>query len=179
MSKQEKWYMIKSHISKERSIYRKILSESKNGDLIGLVSEVVVPVEYSYYLKNGKKIKREKVIYPGYVFLKTNDISTLKEYIKNIDGSFGLLTTRDGEIQSISEFEINKMLKKQEEIKENINSTEQFLINENVIITDGAFSNMKASIESINEKENKVKVCVMIFGRKNILDLSLSQISRA
>ena len=67
----------------------------------------------------------------------------------------------------------------QEEIKENINSTEQFLINENVIITDGAFSNMKASIESINEKENKVKVCVMIFGRKNILDLSLSQISRA
>ena len=58
-----------------------------------------------------KKIKREKVIYPGYVFLKTNDISTLKEYIKNIDGSFGLLTTRDGEIQSISEFEINKMLK--------------------------------------------------------------------
>lgn len=170
-----KWYIVRSHSNKERSVSEKIKSESENGDLMGKVTKVIVPVENSYYLKNNKKIKREKVMFPGYIFVESSHPSELKEFLKNVNGCSGFLTSRSGKIQELSEKEVNRMLGIQEEVKQK-DIINPYIIDEEVLITDGPFKTMKGTIDEIVGE--KVKISVSIFGRKTPIELNVFQISK-
>ena len=58
------WYVIRVATNKERSVGEKLQKESEVGDLMGIVQQVIVPIETTFYLKNGKKMKRDKVKFP-------------------------------------------------------------------------------------------------------------------
>lgn len=171
-----KWYIVRSLSNREKSVSERILNESEKGDLIGKVSKVLVPTENTFYMKNGKKVKREKIMFPGYIFVESTAPAELKEYLKNVNGASGFLTSRSGEIQALSEKEVNRMLGIQEEAK-NKEMINPFIVSEEVTITDGPFSNFKAVIEEING--DKVKLSVSIFGRKTPLELSIYQITKS
>ena len=175
MEKTNKWYIVRTQSNRERSVSEKILSESNNGDLMGKVSQVIVPIENSYYMKNGKKIKREKVMFPGYIFVESSHPAELKEFLKNVNGASGFLTSRSGEIQALSEREVNKMLGIQEEAKQK-DAINPYMVDEEVLIIDGPFSSMRATIDEIIDE--RVKVSVSIFGRKTPIDLNVYQISK-
>lgn len=175
MEKTDKWYIVRSQSNKERSVSEKILNESKKGDLMGKVTQVIVPVENSYYMKSGKKIKREKVMFPGYIFVESTHPSELKEFLKNVNGASGFLTSRSGEIQALSEREVNRMLGIQEEAKQR-DVVNPYVVDEEVLIIDGPFSSMRATIDEILDE--KIKVSVSIFGRKTPIDLNVFQISK-
>jgi transcriptional antiterminator NusG len=51
-----------------------------------------------------------------------------------------------------------------------------FINGESVKILDGPFNNFIGTVESV--KDQKVKVEVMIFGRKNLIELNSSQIKK-
>lgn len=175
MEKVDKWYIVRSQANREKSVSERILSESKNGDLMGKVSQVIVPVESSYYMRNKKKIRREKVMFPGYIFIESNSPAEVKEYLKRVNGASGFLTTRSGEIQPLSQLEVNRMLGIQEEVKKR-EMVNPFLVDEEIMIIDGPFNTMRATIYEINDE--KVKVYVSIFGRKTPIELNLHQISK-
>lgn len=171
----EKWYIVRTMSNREKTVSEKIVTELEKGDLIGKVSKVVVPTENTYYMKNGKKVKREKIMFPGYIFVESSAPAELKEFLKGVNGASGFLTSRSGEIQALTETEVNRMLGIQEEAKKK-DIVNPFIISEEVKIIDGPFSSMKATIEEINGE--KVKLSVSIFGRKTPLDLSIYQISK-
>jgi transcriptional antiterminator NusG len=173
--KTSKWYIIRSQSNREKSVSEKISNESQKGDLMGKVSQVIVPTEFSFYMKNGKKVKREKIMFPGYIFVECSAPAELKEYLKGVNGCSGFLTNRLGEIQSLSESEVNSMLGIEEEAKKK-DSNNTFLLNEEVIITDGPFATMKGNVDQIIE--DRVKVSVSIFGRKTHIDLNIYQINK-
>ena len=78
------WYVVRTQSNRERSVSEKILKEVEKGELIGKVSQVLVPMDKSFYVKGGKKVKREKVLYPGYIFIETSAIGELKYFLKGI-----------------------------------------------------------------------------------------------
>jgi len=170
-----KWYIVRSQSNREKSVSERILNESQKGDLIGKVSQVIVPTENSYYMKSGKKVKREKIMFPGYIFVESSAPAELKEYLKAVNGASGFLTSRSGEIQALSEAEVKRMLGIQEEAK-NKDIVNPFVISEEVQIMDGPFSTFKANIEEING--DKVKLTVSIFGRKTPIELNIYQIAK-
>lgn len=172
IEKEKKWYIIKSQSNREKNIYERIKTELKKETLFGKVEKVLLPTQEIYNFRNGKKIKREKPMFPGYVFVQSSDISSLKEFIKKTSGYSGFLTSKSGEIQSISEEEINKMLG----IKEDIEKESMFKVGEKINIIDGPFTNMKAIIDEIMGQN--VKVSVFIFDKKTSLELYINQISK-
>jgi transcriptional antiterminator NusG len=174
-NKKSKWYIVRSMSNREKSVSERILNESQKGDLIGKVSQVIVPTENSYYMKSGKKVKREKIMFPGYIFVESSAPAELKEYLKAVNGASGFLTSRSGEIQALSEAEVKRMLGIQEEAK-NKDIVNPFVISEEVQIMDGPFSTFKANIEEING--DKVKLTVSIFGRKTPIELNIYQIAK-
>lgn len=169
----KKWYIVRSQSNREKSVSDRILNESQKGDLVGKVSQVIVPVENSFYMKNGKRVKREKVMFPGYIFVESVAPAELKEYLKGVNGASGFLTSRSGEIQALSDSEVKTMLGIQEESK-NKDVLNPFFVSEEVQIIDGPFSSFKATIEEINGE--KVKLSVVIFGRKTPIELNIYQI---
>ncbi len=170
-----KWYVVRTQNQREKSVSEKIIREGEKGELIGKVGQVLVPLEKTFYLKDNKKVHRETVLFPGYIFMETNSLGELKYYLKGLKGTSGFLTGRNGEIESLTETEINRMIgKHKESMDKKVNDT--FIIGEEVVIIDGPFSTMKATIESITDK--KVTLAVSIFGRKTPLTLELHQIDK-
>lgn len=170
-----KWYIVRAQSNRERSVSEKLLKEAEKGDLIGKVGRVVVPMEKSFFLKNGKKVSREKVLYPGYIFVETNAIGELKYFVRGCNGATGFLTNRTGDIIPLQKSEVDRMLGQQEEAKE-VEITTTYIVGEEVKILDGPFSSMVGTIESISGQ--KVTLAVSIFGRKNPLVLDLTQIDK-
>jgi transcription termination/antitermination protein NusG len=173
-----KWYIVRSQSNKERSVAQRILNEAENGDFIGRVGRVVVPMEKTFFMKAGKKQKREKVMYPGYIFIETSVIDDLKQYLKGVNGAMGFLTSRGGNVLPLSNSEVNAMLGEWEATKEKeVDNT--FCIGEEVKVIDGPFSTFKGSIEFLDESKQKVTVNVLVFGRVTPLELSTLQIEKA
>lgn len=170
-----KWYVIRVQANREKSISEKLIKEGEKGDLVGKIGRVIVPMEKIFFIKNGKKVMREKVIYPNYIFVETNDIDELKNFIKGINGVSGFLTNRSGDAQPLTQSEVDKMLSQHQMAQEKeISNT--FVVGEKVNILDGPFAKFNGVIEEINNQ--RVKVSVSIFGRKTPVELSILQIEK-
>ena len=143
---------------------------------MGKIGRVVVPTEKSFHLKNGKKVQREKVMYPGYIFVETSSVGELKYYLKAVNGATGFLTNRTGDIQSLTQAEVDRMLGIQKQKEEVSEQFDHFISGESVKVLEGPFTGFTGTVESI--KDQKVKVEVMIFGRKNLVELSSLQIEK-
>ncbi len=171
------WYVVRSATNKERSVADKIQKQAENGDLMGKVSRVIVPTEISFYLKNGKKVKREKVKFPGYIFVETNAVGELKYWLKGTNGAGGFLTNRAGDIIPLSNLEVSRMVGEYEAAKDiPEEDLTKYIKGEEVIILDGPFSTFNGKIESI--KGDKVKVEVSVFGRVSLIELGILQIDK-
>ena len=62
------------------------------------------------------------------------------------------------------------------EVEEKQESESTYIIGEEVKILDGPFNSFTGHIESIENQ--KVKISVLIFGRKTIVELAISQIDK-
>jgi len=166
------WYIVRTQANREKSVSERI---QKEPELKSAVGQVMVPMETIINLKNGKKIKRDKIMFPGYIFVEASSIGELKYFLRGCDGATGFLTERDGSINPLKENEIRRMIGQQEEQKE-MDINDMFVVGEDVIITDGPFDTMVGTIESING--DKVKLNVSIFGRRTPLDVNILQINK-
>lgn len=172
-----KWYVVRAQSNRERSVSEKLIKEGEKGDLMGKLGRVLAPMEKSFFLKDGKKVVREKILFPGYIFIETNAIGELKYFIKGLNGAQGFLTNRSGDIQSLSQAEVTSMLGKQEEFEQVVEQKDvPFITGEEVRVLDGPFATFTGTIEEVNGQ--KVKVSVLIFGRKTPVELSISQIDK-
>jgi transcription termination/antitermination protein NusG len=176
VEKAMKWYIVRSQSNREKSVSEKIIKESEKGDLLGKLGRILVPSEKSFYVKDGKKITRDKVLYPGYIFVECNAIGELKYFVKGCNGAQGFLTDRAGEIQSLKDYEVERMLGLQKESEEKQELGPVYMIGQEVKILDGPFSSFTGSVESLDT--DKVKVAVMIFGRKTLVELKIQQIDK-
>ncbi len=170
-----KWYVVRAQANREKSVAERLIKESEKGDLQGKLGQVIVPLEKTFFLKNGKKVMREKVLFPGYVFVETNAIGELKFHLKGMNGATGFLTNRGGEIQPLPKAEVVKMLGLHEESKL-VQPETTFVVGEEIKVMDGPFNGFIGTIDEI--KDQKVKVSVLIFGRKTPIELSLMQIDK-
>lgn len=172
-----KWYVIRSQSNREKSISEKIIKEGERGDLMGKIGQVIVPIENVYSLKNGKKIKKERVKFPGYIFIETNAIGELKFWMKGLNGAQGFLTSRGGEILPLTQAEVERMIGEQQKAKEEVVPETRYLIGEDIKILDGPFSTFNGKVEQVNG--DKVKVAVSVFGRVTLLELGILQIEKS
>ena len=171
------WYIVRAQANRERKVSERILKEADKGELNGVIGRVVVPMEKVFATKDGKKTQREKVLFPGYVFVETSAIGELKQFVKKIQGATGLLSDRAGNIQVVPESEVNRMIGIHEENKTK-SFSDIYSIGDEVIITDGPFTSFKGNIENIDKEKGKVKVNVLIFGRPTSVELEDTQVKK-
>ena len=169
-----KFYVVRTQGLREKSVGERLTKEAESGELIGKVGQVIVPLEKIVYLKDGKKVQKDKIMLPGYIFMETNSLGELKYFLKGVKGVAGFLTERNGDIKSLTENEVNRMIGRHTESM--AETTLTFMVNEEVTINEGPFTSMKATIEKIQDQ--KVILSVSIFGRKTPLTLDIHQIDK-
>jgi transcriptional antiterminator NusG len=180
MSEEKKWYVMRVISGKERKVKEYIENEVSRSGWNEVVTQVLVPMEKIYKVKNGKKVIKERTFYPGYVLMEAQETrmnGDMFSALKNISGVINFL----GGVkpQPLRKAEVNRILGKVDEMAE-VGETisEPFLVGENVKITDGPFNDFIGLIEEVNDEKKKLKVTVKIFGRKTPVELSFAQVEK-
>ncbi|WP_396198851.1 transcription termination/antitermination protein NusG, partial [Flavobacterium sp.] len=162
----KKWYVVRAVSGQENKIKAYIEQEVNRVGMADYVSQVLVPTEKVVQVKDGKKISKERVYFPGYVMIEANLTGEIPHIIKSITGVIGFLgETKGGEAVPLRLAEVNRMLGKVDELSvttENVNIP--FSIDETVKVIDGPFNGFNGTIEKINEEKRKLEVMVKIFG---------------
>ena len=67
---QKQWYVVRAVGGKEGKVKEYLDKEIRLGKLEDYISQVLIPTEKYYTIRNGKKVSKEKVSYPGYVLVE-------------------------------------------------------------------------------------------------------------
>ncbi|MDR1198812.1 MAG: transcription termination/antitermination protein NusG [Prevotellaceae bacterium] len=173
----KKWYVLRAAGGKEKKAKEYIENEKR---LKGYVSQVLIPTEKIYQIKNGKKILKERVFYPGYVLVEVVLTGEVQHILRNIPHVSGFLTEKKGgDPVPLRENEVNRILGRVDEMA--LDGEEiiiPFVVGEPVKVTDGAFNGFSGTIEEVNEETKKLVVMVRIFGRQTPLQLDFVQVQK-
>lgn len=178
---QMKWYVLKTISGQEMKIKDYIEDEVQYHKLEDYVGQIIVPMEKVIQIRNGKKVQKEKVYYPGYVMVEARLEGEVVHLLKSVPGVISFLSaTKGGDPVPMRESEVNRMLGRVDQLA----NTDEALVNipylvgETVKIIDGPFNGFTGSIEKIDKDKRKLEVMVLIFGRKNPLELSFMQVEK-
>lgn len=175
-----KWYVVRAIGGQENKVKTYIENEVARVGLSDEVEQVLVPTEKVIQIRNGKKINKERVYFPGYIMVHANLTGELPHIIKSVTGVIGFLgETKGGDPVPLRKSEVNRMLGKVDELAvQNENVAIPFVLGETVKVVDGPFNGFDGTIENINEEKRKLEVMVKIFGRKTPLELSYMQVEK-
>jgi transcriptional antiterminator NusG len=174
----KKWYVVRAVSGKEKKVKEYIDSEIVRHSIQGYISQVLIPTEKVFLIRNGKKISKERNYFPGYIMIEAFMTGEVPHILKNIPGVIGFLGDK-GQPIPLRPAEVNRILGKVDELSESdaeINIP--FIVGESVKVIDGPFNSFTGTIEEINSDKKKLVVMVKIFGRKTPLELNYMQVEK-
>ena len=176
----KKWYVLRAIGGKEKKVKEYIDNEIKRLNLTDLIAQVLIPTEKVYQIRNGKKVSKDRIFYPGYVLIEAALVGEIQHILKDIPNVIGFLgDPKTGEPIPLRQSEANRILGRVDELAdsdEEINVP--FFVGETVKVIDGPFNSFSGIIEEVNEEKKKLKVMVKIFGRKSRFELSFMQVEK-
>lgn len=176
----KKWYVVRAISGKEKKVKDLIELEVKRNNLEDFVTQVLIPTEKVFQIRNGKKISKERSFFPGYVLIEAELVGEVPHVIKNVNNVIGFLgAEKGGDPVPLRPLEVKRILGKVDELADSEEEMNiPFVVGESVKVIDGPFNNFNGIIEEINEEKKKLKVMVKIFGRKTPLELGYMQVEK-
>ena len=175
---QKKFYVLRAISGKENKAKEYLEAEMKNTDLGEYVSQVLIPTEKTFTVRNGKKVVKERAYLPGYVLVEAALVGEVAHRLRNIPNIIGFLGGLDNPVP-LRPAEVSRILGTVDDMQEQPEDMDlQFLVGESVKITFGPFSGSSGIIEEVNAEKRKLKVMVKVFGRKTPLELGYMQVEK-
>lgn len=175
-----KWYVLRVVSGKERKVKEHLDKEIRLSGWDKDILQVLCPMEKVFKVQAGKKVLREKILFPGYIMIEAMDgklNDTMIQVITSVTGVIHFLGKENP--TPLRKNEVNKMFGNIDDMGEQeVAFAESFIVGETVKITDGHFNDFNGTIEEINEEKKKLKVLVKIFGRSTPVELTFMQVEK-
>ena len=198
------WYVLHTYSGYERRVAADIAARAENFEIEDYVFDAVVPMETVIEIKNaGKKKEVSRVRIPGYVFVRMDldDPETSDKVwrtIKDTPAVTGFVGDRYNPVPLTFEEAVSQLGPTPEEVAarraaahaapERGESTRvaadgqvyeiAFEVGESVIVTDGPFESLPATISEIHPETQKLQVLISLFGRDTPAELSFTQVAK-
>ena len=197
------WYVLHTYSGYERRVAADIMARAENFEIEDYVFDAVAPMETVVEIKNGNRKKEiSRVRLPGYVFVRMDldDPETSDRVwrtIKDTPAVTGFVGDRYNPVPLTFEEAVSQLGPTPEEVAaEQAAGTEPeggsrtrvtadgqvyeiaFEAGESVIVTDGPFESLPATIAEIHPETQKLQVLISLFGRDTPAELSFSQVAK-
>jgi len=175
-----KWYVLRIVSGKEKKTKEYLDKEVKINGWGDAVLQVLCPIEKIFKIQNGKKVLREKSLFPGYLMVEAIEDKFNDTMIQGISSVTNVMHFLGKEHPiALRKSEVNKMFGKMDEVSEQgIGIEEPYIVGETVKIIDGPFNDFTGNVEEVNEEKKKLSVTVKIFGRDTPVELSFTQVEK-
>jgi transcriptional antiterminator NusG len=180
MDEVRKWYSLRVISGKERKIKERIELELQRNKWTDFVTQILVPSEKVYKIRNGKKVILERNILPGYILLEADPKKLSGEIITTIANMPNVIhfLGKNNPIP-MQPSEANRMLGRVDDSQELGEAMiEPYLEGETIKIIDGPFKDFVGDIKEVNEEKKKLTVIVKIFGRGTEVELNFMQVEK-
>ena len=171
------WYIVQAYSGFEKKVVDSIKDVLAKNKLESHLEKILVPTHQVTEVKKGKRTKKEKKYFPGYVLIKIDLSKQIYHLIKNIPKISGFLGSAD-KPSAITDNEIQRILGQVSESAINQKSGISFEIGEKVKVCDGPFASFNGLVEEIDEEKSRLKVSVSIFGRPTPVELEYNQVEK-
>ena len=173
-----KWYIFRVQTGREDGIVNSLKSSFSILAKDGIKGEdffkdFSVPKHNVVKYVNGKRVEKNVNAYPGYIFLRIKLTDEIILFLRNFfrNNGFGQILP-----QPITDAEYNKMIDKINGLSKD-NNEFVFRIGQRVKIVSGSFATMEGNILSIDEKNRKLVISVMIFNCETNIDVDYNQVT--
>ena len=190
------WFVVHTYSGMENRVKSNLENRIISLNMEDYIHEIVVPTEEVAEIKNGQRKMVKRTVLPGYVLVRmdlTDESWSAVRHTPSVTGFVGNshqpvpLTMREVEdmlapaVVARAEAEAvaagtaspgsPTTAKKPVEVAD-------FEVSDSVMVVDGPFATLHATITEINAEAQRVKALVEIFGRETPVELSFSQIQR-
>ena len=198
------WYVLHTYSGYERRVAADIMARAENFEVEDYIFDATVPMETVIEIKNGNKKKEvSRVRIPGYVFVRMDldDPETSDKVwrtIKDTPAVTGFVGDRYNPVPLTFEEAVSQLGPTPEEIAAKQTAAKAapqegasakassdgpvyevaFEAGESVIVTDGPFESLPATIAEIHPETQKLQVLISLFGRDTPAELSFSQVAK-
>ncbi|HEY3527763.1 MAG TPA: transcription termination/antitermination protein NusG [Nocardioides sp.] len=188
------WYVVHTYYGMENRVRQNLENRIVSLNMEDYIHEIVVPTEEVAEIKNGQRKMVKRTVLPGYVLVRmdlTDESWAAVRHTPSVTGFVG----QAHQPVPLSMTEVENMLaptivaptetpagaaagggtatatKKAVEVAD-------FGEGDSVMVVDGPFATLHATITEINAEAQRVKALVEIFGRETPVELSFSQVQR-
>ena len=163
-----KWYVVHTYSGYENKVKTNLEKIIENRGLEELILKVEVPLEEAIEKKDDVEKVVTRKIFPGYVLIKMIMTDETWYIIRNTTGVTGFVGPGSKPV-ALTEEEVAALGVDVKEI------TVDYQVGDSVKITSGPFANQIGIVDEIDLSTGKVKVNVVLFGRKTVLELDYTQ----
>ncbi|MDY4139209.1 MAG: transcription termination/antitermination protein NusG [Aristaeellaceae bacterium] len=172
-SKEPCWYVVHTYSGYENKVKDTLEKSVENNGMQDLIFDVRVPVEDVVEIRNGKRVKSQRKVYPGYVLVHMIETSESWYVVRNTRGVTGFVGP-DSKPVALTQEEVDMMLNSE---AKSIDFS--FAIGERVRILSGPLENFTGVVEDIDTIRGTVTVKVeMFFGREQSVKLDLDKVEK-
>lgn len=189
VSKVGDWYVVHTYSGMENRVQQNLENRVTSLNMEDYIYEVRVPTEEVTEIRNGAKKTVKRTVLPGYVLVRmdlTDESWAAVRHTPSVTGFVGHATAP----VPLSVDEVEKMLApsvvaaataaadgKQKRPKKKIEVAD-YLAGDSVMVVDGPFAGVHATITEINANSERLKALVEILGRETPVDLTFAQIQK-
>jgi transcription termination/antitermination protein NusG len=172
------WYVVKVQSGREESIKDAIERRVKIEGLEEFFGQIVVPVEKVTEMRNGKRVVKERKLYPGYLMCEVEYNDRILYLFRETSGVGDFV---GGSVNRapppMPAREVERMLGQQGAHVPGIQVPKpKFEKGDRVKVKDGTFAGMEGEVKDILEAKGLVRVELTIFGRPVPVELEYWQV---
>lgn len=130
-----------------------------------LLNEVFYPLYESSYKKGGVRQIRTQVLFPGYLFLDTDNVTGLEERLKDMTEFQHLLST--GKVCTPVGQEEKDFLEKHTTSGHTMCMSRGYMVGREVTITEGAFASYRGELKYV-DRHNRYGVMTVRLGQRDV-----------
>lgn len=179
------WYVVQTYSGMENRVKANLESRIHSLNMEDYIFEVVVPTEEVPEIKGGQRRLVRRNRFPGYVLVRmemTDESWAAVRHTPAVTGFVGhthqpLPLTLE-EVERWMAPEVKEPAAAPEHKREKEVEVLDFQVGDSVMVIDGPFATLHATITEINPDSQKVRGLVEIFGRETPVELSFSQIQK-
>lgn len=182
------WYVVHTYSGMENRVLQNLENRVSSLNMEDFIYEIVVPTEEVTEIRNGQRKQIKRTVLPGYVLVRMDLTDESWSTVRHTPSVTGFVGHSNSPVP-LNLDEVEKMLapavvaaatagtdspsrrKKKIEVAD-------FAVGDSVMVVDGPFAGVHATITEINVNNQRLKALVEILGRETPVDLTFPQIQK-
>ena len=176
---EKEWYVVNTYSGHENKVKEKLEMRASTMGMEDYIFRVVVPEQTEVEYKDGEKKEKVKKMFPGYILVEMVMTDEAWFIVRNTPGVTGFIGSsgKGAKPFPLTPAEVDKILGTMGISRLEIGN--ELNVDDMVKVIEGPFNGMFGKVKSIDPSTGLLEVTLDLFGQETVVELQISQISKA